>query len=62
MAAAPSLATPSMAAAFLTGDRVLRKFYERFLLGRKSKYIDDDGNVIRVPGQEYLENGVKVQY
>jgi len=47
---------------FLTGDRVLRKFYERFLLGRKSKYIDDDGNVIRVPGQEYLENGVKVQY
>lgn len=26
------------------------------------RYIDDDGNVIRVPGQTYLENGVKVQY
>lgn len=47
---------------FLTTDRVLTKFYKRFIMGEKSKYIDDDGNVIRVPGQTYLENGVKVQY
>merc|ERR1712216_74816 len=47
---------------FLTTDRVLEKFFNRFIKGEKSKYIDDDGNVIRVPGQTYLENGVKVQY
>jgi len=47
---------------FLTTDRVLTKFFNRFIRGEKSKYIDDDGNVIRMPGQEYLENGVKVQY
>jgi len=47
---------------FLTTDRVLQKFFNRFIKGEKSKYIDDDGNVIRVPGQSYLENGVKVQY
>ncbi|KAL1530922.1 hypothetical protein AB1Y20_001813 [Prymnesium parvum] len=47
---------------FLTTDRVLTKFFNRFIKGEKSKYIDDDGNVIRVPGQAYMENGVKVQY
>jgi len=47
---------------YLTTDKVLTKFYNRFIKGEKSKYIDDDGNVIRVPGQTYLENGVKVQY
>ena len=28
---------------FLTTDRVLVKFFERFILGKKSEYIDDDG-------------------
>merc|ERR550514_1406456 len=35
---------------FLTTDRVLKKFVGKFLLGEKSKYIDDDGNVIKMPG------------
>ena len=47
---------------FLTTDRVLTKFFNKFVLGEKSKYIDDDGNVIRMPGQDYLENGVARQY
>merc|ERR1712232_940564 len=29
---------------FLTTDRVLQKFFNRFVLGEKSEYIDDDGN------------------
>ncbi len=47
---------------FLTTDRVLTKFYERFVLGEKSKYIDDDGNVIKNPGAQYDENGVRALY
>ncbi len=47
---------------FLTGDRILKKFYERFVLGEKSKYIDDDGSVIRKPGAQYDENGVRALY
>jgi chlorophyll(ide) b reductase len=47
---------------FLTTDRILTKFVERFLLGKKSEYIDDDGNVIRVPGEEYDDLGVKSLY
>jgi len=47
---------------FLTTDRVLRKFFGKFILGEKSQYIDDDGNVIKMPGQEYLDNGVAKQY
>ena len=43
-------------------DRVLTKFFRKFVLGEKSEYIDDDGNVIKRPGQEYLENGVVKQY
>ena len=35
---------------FLTTDTILMKFYERFIEGKKSKYIDDDGNVIKTPG------------
>eukprot|EP00557_Chaetoceros_sp_GSL56_P009519 CAMPEP_0176492550 /NCGR_PEP_ID=MMETSP0200_2-20121128/9066_1 /TAXON_ID=947934 /ORGANISM="Chaetoceros sp., Strain GSL56" /LENGTH=351 /DNA_ID=CAMNT_0017890135 /DNA_START=88 /DNA_END=1139 /DNA_ORIENTATION=- len=34
---------------FLTTDRILTKFFERFVLQKKSEYIDDDGNVIKVP-------------
>ena len=47
---------------FLTTDRVLTKFFRKFVLGEKSEYIDDDGNVIKRPGQEYLDNGVAKQY
>jgi hypothetical protein len=101
--------------AFLTNDRVLTKFYERFVhrsapclpppcrrhaaampcpcprcpssvlgplglgwgtpfvlwnvshdfllaQGKKSEYIDDDGNVIKKLGAQYLDNGVQKQY
>jgi len=47
---------------FLTTDRVLTKFFEKFILGKKSEYIDDDGNVIKMPGAQYLDNGVQKQY
>mmetsp|Transcript_1229 Transcript_1229/g.2844 ORF Transcript_1229/g.2844 Transcript_1229/m.2844 type:complete len:343 (-) Transcript_1229:365-1393(-) len=47
---------------FLTTDRVLQKFFNRFLRGEKSEYIDDDGNVIKMPGAQYADNGVRLQY
>jgi len=47
---------------FLTTDRILTKFFERFVLQKKSEYIDDDGNVIKVPGEQYDEDGVKAQF
>ena len=47
---------------FLTGDRVLQAFFRRFALGEKSKFIDDDGNVIKMPGAQYQDNGVAKQY
>lgn len=47
---------------FLTTDRVLEKFFKRFVLGEKSEYIDDDGNVIKMPGAQYADNGVRLQY
>jgi len=47
---------------FLTTDRILNKFYERFIKGKKSEYIDDDGNVIKSPGAQYDENGVRALY
>mmetsp|Transcript_8874 Transcript_8874/g.17587 ORF Transcript_8874/g.17587 Transcript_8874/m.17587 type:complete len:145 (+) Transcript_8874:740-1174(+) len=47
---------------FLTTDRVLTKFFERFILQKKSEYIDDDGNVIKVPGEQYDELGVRSLY
>eukprot|EP00933_Yihiella_yeosuensis_P049523 TRINITY_DN4651_c1_g1_i1.p1 TRINITY_DN4651_c1_g1~~TRINITY_DN4651_c1_g1_i1.p1 ORF type:complete len:394 (+),score=100.36 TRINITY_DN4651_c1_g1_i1:66-1247(+) len=47
---------------FLTTDKILVKFFERFALGKKSEYIDDDGNVIKKPGAQYLDNGVRVLY
>mmetsp|Transcript_29082 Transcript_29082/g.63295 ORF Transcript_29082/g.63295 Transcript_29082/m.63295 type:complete len:379 (+) Transcript_29082:72-1208(+) len=47
---------------FLTGDRILTKFFERFILGKKSEYIDDDGNVIKRDGEKYLDNGVRVLF
>ena len=47
---------------FLTTDKVLLKFYEKFVQGKKSEYIDDDGNVIKRPGAQYADNGVVKQY
>jgi chlorophyll(ide) b reductase len=47
---------------FLTTDRVLTKFFRKFVLGEKSEYIDDDGNVIKMPGAQYQDNGVAKQY
>ena len=47
---------------FLTTDRVLNKFFRKFVLGEKSEYIDDDGNVIKKPGQQYDDIGVAKQY
>lgn len=47
---------------FLTTDKILVKFFERFILGKKSEYIDDDGNVIKLPGAQYQDNGVRVLY
>ena len=47
---------------FLTTDRVLTAFFNRFIKGEKSQYIDDDGNVIKRPGAQYQDNGVAKQY
>lgn len=47
---------------FLTTDRILTKFFERFILQKKSDYIDDDGNVIKMPGAQYDDLGVRVLY
>ena len=47
---------------FLTTDRILTKFYERFILQKKSEYIDDNGNVIKFPGEQYDEDGVRALY
>lgn len=47
---------------FLTTDRILAKFFERFVLQKKSEYIDDDGNVIRFPGEQYDADGVRALY
>ena len=41
---------------------VLTKFYEKFVEGKKSEFIDDDGNVIKVPGAQYDEMGVRKLY
>ena len=47
---------------FLTTDRILNKFFERFVLQKKSEYIDDNGNVIKMPGAQYDANGVRALY
>merc|ERR1712078_44614 len=39
---------------FLTTDKVLFKFYQKFVEGKKSEFIDDDGNVIKVPGRSTM--------
>merc|ERR1719198_903277 len=47
---------------YLTTDKVLYKFWQKFVEGKKSEYIDDDGNVIKVPGAQYDEKGVRKLY
>lgn len=47
---------------FLTTDKVLLKFWQKFVEGKKSEYIDDDGNVIKMPGAQYQDNGVRKQF
>mmetsp|Transcript_5206 Transcript_5206/g.4883 ORF Transcript_5206/g.4883 Transcript_5206/m.4883 type:complete len:358 (-) Transcript_5206:115-1188(-) len=47
---------------FLTTDRILTKFFERFILQKKSEFIDDDGNVIKVPGEQYDATGARQLY
>ena len=47
---------------FLSTDRILTKFFERFVLQKKSEYIDDEGNVIKTPGEQYDDLGVRSQY
>lgn len=47
---------------FLTTDRIISKFFDRFVLQKKSEYIDDDGNVIKMPGSDYDESGVRALY
>jgi chlorophyll(ide) b reductase len=47
---------------FLTPDKILTKFFERFVLQKKSDYIDDDGNVIKLPGEQYDESGARLLY
>ena len=44
---------------FLGTDKILTKFFERFVLQKKSEYIADDGSVIMFPGEEYDEQGVR---
>lgn len=47
---------------FLTTDKILTKFFQRFILQQKSEYIDDDGGVIKTPDAQYQDNGVRVLY
>lgn len=47
---------------FLTTDRILSKFFQRFVLQKKSEFIDDDGNVIKKPGEQYDNIGVRSLY
>ena len=47
---------------FLGTDKILTKFFERFVLQKKSEYIDDDGNVIKFPGEQYNDDGVRALY
>ena len=47
---------------FLDTPKILTKFFERFVMQKKSQYIDDDGSVIRFPGEVYDEEGVRKLY
>ena len=58
----PQLQQQGSAVEFLTPQRILERFFAHFVLGRRSKYIDDDGNVIRYPDADYDVQGVRIQY
>lgn len=47
---------------FLSLDKIIVKFFERFVLGKKSEYINDNGDVIKLPGGQYRDNGVRQLY
>jgi chlorophyll(ide) b reductase len=47
---------------FLDTKRVLRRFKEKFIDKVPSEFIDDDGNVIKTPGEEYDAIGVRKLY
>ena len=57
-----STTTNGSSVEFLTTDRILQKFFNRFILQQKSEYIDDDGNVIQMPGAQYDDIGVRALY
>ena len=57
-----STTTNGSSVEFLTTDRILQKFFARFVLQQKSEYIDDDGNVILMPGAQYDDLGVRALY
>ena len=57
-----STTTNGSSVEFLTTDRILQKFFNRFILQEKSEYIDDDGNVIQMPGAQYDDLGVRALY
>ena len=54
--------TDRKAVEFLTTDRILTKFFERFILQKKSEYIDDDGDVIKLPDAQYNADGVRALF
>lgn len=61
----PKILDPGPAGAsieFLGTDKILKKFFERFILQKKSEYIADDGSVIKLPGEEYDSEGVRKLY
>ena len=47
---------------FLMTDRILNKFFEQFILQKKSEYTDGNRNVIKVPGGQYDETGASPLY
>ncbi|KAJ8611975.1 hypothetical protein CTAYLR_004365 [Chrysophaeum taylorii] len=47
---------------YLSKERTLSKFYNRFIRRQKSQVIDDDGNVIRRDGVDYNADGVRMLY
>ena len=59
----PRRASSTRTGEFLDNKRVLTKFYEKFVEGKPSEFVDDDGNVIKKPGaRTYADNGVAKQY
>jgi len=47
---------------YLTTEKTLSKFFNRFVRQQKSDIIDDDGNVIRKDEFDYNDDGVRMLY